>query len=142
MKHMKLTAVGALLAANLFAPGCAVAVTMGSLPPEQTQGSISYVTGGVGKDEADAMKAAAAQYPLSLEFVRHAGPRGEFLANVEVTIKDRAGKTVLETTSDGPFLLAKVPAGKYTVIAQAGGQTRTLRATVKPRNPEHLIVLW
>lgn len=140
MKHMKLTAVGALLAANFFAPVSAPAA--GSLPPEQTQGSISYVTGGVGKDEADAMKAAAAEYPLSLEFVQHATPRGEFLADVDVKIKDHAGRTVLETTSDGPFLLAKVPAGKYTVIAQARGQTRTLHATVKPRSPEHLVVVW
>ena len=34
---------------------------------EHVQGSVAYISGGVSSDEADAMKAAAANYPLTLE---------------------------------------------------------------------------
>ena len=40
---------------------------------EHTQRSVAYVSGGIGSDEAQAMKDAAANYPLTLELAA-AGP--------------------------------------------------------------------
>lgn len=138
----RLAAASAAAAFNLFAFGQAFALSDSSLPPMKTQGSVTYLTGGIGKDEADALRAAAPKYPLALEFVQNAKPKGEFLANVDVTIKDHAGKTVIDTVSDGPFLLAKLPPGRYTVVAEVRGQSRTLETTLASHRPRHLIVVW
>jgi hypothetical protein len=140
MDHEKMLVIGALAAVNFFGPASAMAED--ELPPLQYQGTIAYVTGGVGNDEAAAMKKAASGYPLSLEFVQHATPKGQFLADVDVTIKDHAGKDVLKTVSDGPFLLVKVPPGKYTIIAQANGKMKTAHATITARKPQHLVLVW
>lgn len=142
MKHKNLLAIGALLVTNLFIFGSASATPDDNLPPLQHQGSIAYVTGGVGNDEAGAMKKAASGYPLSLEFVQHATPKGQFLADVDVTIKDHKGNEVLKTVSDGPFLLAKVLPGKYTITAQANGQSKTIHTTITSGKPEQLVFVW
>ena len=45
----------------------------GTLPPEHTQGTVTYVTGGIGKDESDAMKRAASRYSLVIDMSSPAG---------------------------------------------------------------------
>jgi hypothetical protein len=131
-----------LLVGSLLMSLPAVAAPSVPLPPEQTQGAVSYVSGGLGKEEAQAFKTAAKQYPLSLEFgVKHA-PRAEFTSDVHVMVKDAQGKSVLDTRSDGPFLLAKLPTGHYTVTAEQHGQTLTKTAEVATHKPVHLTFLW
>jgi hypothetical protein len=131
-----------LLTFSLLMSLPAFAAVPGTLPPEQTQGAVSYVSGGIGKEEAQAFEMAAKQYPLSLEFaVKHA-PRAEFTADVHVMVKDAQGKSVLDTRSDGPFLLAKLPAGHYTVTAEQHGQTLTKTTAVATHKPAHLTFMW
>ena len=99
----------------------ALAASPDALPQAKTQGSVSYLTGGIGHDEALAMKRAEKNYPLSMVF--SAGKDNEYLADVHVTIKDKAGTTLLDTVSNGPIMLAKVPAGKYSLTAEMDGKT-------------------
>src|ERR1700716_1468140 len=77
----------------------------GTLPPERSQGSVTYMSGGIGKDESDAMKQAASRYSLSTEMSSPAAPRAEYVSDVKIDIRDQRGTTVLSTTSDGPILL-------------------------------------
>ena len=114
----------------------------GVLPPEQTQGAVTYVSGGIGQDAARAFAAAAKQYPLTLEFAVRHKPRTQFIAAVPVQITDARGHTVLETRSDGPFLLAKLSAGYYTVTAEHQGQRLTKTVHIAPAKPAHLLFLW
>lgn len=111
-------------------------------PLEQSQGDVTYLTGGIGSAEAAAMRKAQARYPLSLEFVKRAKPRDEFLANVNVTIENRAGNAALATTSQGPFLLARLPEGKYTVRVEDDGKTKVRHVTLAARKPQHLVFEW
>ncbi|MCC8395734.1 carboxypeptidase regulatory-like domain-containing protein [Paraburkholderia sp. MMS20-SJTR3] len=90
------------------------------MPPTQQQGDVSYVTGGVGRDESAALRQARRQWPLSLQFT---GPGSSYVADVQVRIA-KGGTTVLDTTSKGPYLLARVPPGRYTVTATYGSVTR------------------
>jgi hypothetical protein len=141
MKRSKLTLIGAFLLANAVAGTYAFAAGS-DLPPEKTQGLVKYLSGGVGKDEAKAVKRIESKYPLSLEFVQHAKPKDEFLADIDVTIKNKNGKEVLKTKTDGPFLLAKVPSGQYTVIANENGKVLERHVTIENGKPEHLIMVW
>lgn len=135
------------VATTLVAAGMAVALPMASLattrlPAEHTQGSITYMSGGVGKDEAKAMRAERSKFPLSMEFVKRAKPRDEFLAGVNVTIKDPSGKTELNAVADGPIMLARLPDGKYTVSAEHAGQTRTREVVIAAHKPAHVVMEW
>lgn len=85
------------------------------LPQVETQGDVSYTSGGVGLDESQALRREAPHWPLALQFT---GPRSEYLADVRVTITKAGGQTVLDATSHGPYMLVKLPAGRYTVRAQ------------------------
>ncbi len=139
--------LSALLVAGLFATpalGAGSDVVPGPLPPEQAQGPIRYITGGVGQEEAAAMRLQAPRFPLSLEFIKVAKPNAEFLSGVNVTITDQQGQTVLNTISDGPILLARIPPGRYTVTAAAQdqGPAKQRNVVLAERKPEHIVFEW
>jgi hypothetical protein len=125
----KLT-IGAV-AFGLALPVAAATAMQNALPQPRTENGITYLSGGVGKAEADAMKQEAKHYPLGMVF--SANKDNEYLADIRVTIKDKAGKEMLSTVSGGPIMLVKLPAGKYTVAAEAKGKTlhRTVRVRAK-----------
>jgi hypothetical protein len=80
---------------------------------------ITVHTGAVGDEEREAMMRAYGDYNLHLGFAQKSG---EFLAGVEVKIRDAKGEEVWTGEADGPFLFARVPPGKYTVLALHEGQ--------------------
>ena len=57
-------------------------------------------------------------------------------------IKDHADKVVLSTVADGPFLLAKLPPGKYTVTAVSDGKARTQVLTVAANKQQQVLMEW
>jgi hypothetical protein len=132
----------ALAASSVLVAGAAIGMTSANLPAERFQGSVAFLTGGIGQDEAAAMRTAEAQYPLSLEFIEHAQPRNEYLSDVSVTIRDRSGNDMLQAYTDGPFLLAKLPDGRYTVSATHAGKTETRHITVAANKPEQVVFSW
>ncbi len=112
------------------------------LPAVQTQGSVKYLSGGIGETETAAIKHIAKYYPLELEFVLKAKPKDEYTAGVNVRIKDAHHKMVLNATSDGPFLLAKLPAGKYTVSAERNHQVKIQEVTIAAKDHQRVVFEW
>ena len=109
-----------------------------TLEPKQ-HNNVTFVSGGVGKDEADLAKAIGRHgYNLQLVF---AEASGAFLADVGLHITDASGATVLETVSEGPMFLAKLPPGRYQVAAQVNGEVR--KATVDATGgPKRTTLVW
>lgn len=142
MPHKLSTLVSILALVGGVAGVPASAQSQSPLPQEQMQGSVAYLSGGIGLDESDAIKKAAPNYPLELEFVRTAVPRAEYLSDVKVTIKDHTGKTVLDTVAAGPFLLAKLPAGSFTVLAQHADVGKQRVVNIKARGHERVMFVW
>jgi hypothetical protein len=136
-----LVASGVLVTASAMGAGNYSAMS-GKLPPEQTQGDVTYLMGGVGKEEAAALRRNEANFPVTLEFLKHAKPHAEYVSNVNVTIKDHEGKTMLNTVADGPLLLAKLPDGKYTVTASDDGISKERNIVVAARKPERIVFEW
>jgi hypothetical protein len=110
------------------------------LPPLQTYGGVSYVSGGVGLDESTAVKAAAKDFTLSLLFVQT--KRGEYLADVKVSIRDKEGALVLEAVSDGPMLLARLPAGLYKISAEHEGTALVKTVRVDSKRVTQAAFVW
>lgn len=104
---------------------------LAQVPAEQSQNGISYLTGGIGSDESEAIKGAMKDYPLSLIFARPQEGGAAYLSDVRVAIEDESGKPVFNATADGPYLLVKLPPGRYTVSADAGGEKQQHKLEVR-----------
>ena len=87
-------------------------------------GNIEYITGGVGTSEQQQVNAFAQDhnYNLKLVFTLDAG---NYLADVDVVLRNQRGETLVHDVADGPMLVAKVPQGTYTVTASYNGATRS-----------------
>ncbi|MCC7487312.1 MAG: carboxypeptidase regulatory-like domain-containing protein [Burkholderiales bacterium] len=141
----KPTVLAAALAASCFALGApvlAAPVSGNGVPAAHTVGAVTYISGGIGRTEADAIKHVAKYYPLELEFLRKARPTDEYLANVKVRIKDAHDRMVLDVASDGPFLLAKLPSGKYTVSVEHDGRVQNREVHVDSRDHRRVVFDW
>ena len=86
------------------------------------QDGISYVSGGIGLDEREAMKANRHGYNLFLTFAEKSGA---FVADVQVVVKALKGKKGFDTVSEGPFLYAALPPGKYRVSVEFEGMRQS-----------------
>ncbi|HYT96531.1 MAG TPA: carboxypeptidase regulatory-like domain-containing protein [Casimicrobiaceae bacterium] len=104
---------------------------------------ISYVNGGIGQEEVEALRAEARVYPLELTFSRRGdGERAEFVADVHLQILDVAGQVVVDRASQGPIFLAHLPDGQYIVSAEYQGRTQTRRVAVSGARHEALSFHW
>ncbi len=84
----------------------------------------SYVCTGVGESKEDPRWK---EYPLKLVFT---GSGRAYISEVKVDLKDGSGQSLIKVDCDGPWLLAKLPAGKYAVQASAEGITKNVSVTV------------
>lgn len=117
--------------------------SMAQLPAVRTSGKVKYLTGGVGKDESEMIKAEARHWPLALEFaVRVPQGRAQFAADVDVVVRNAAGQEVLHTKAEGPFLLARLEPGQYTVQATLEGQAQSKPVTIEKDRPLRLLISW
>ena len=110
------------------------------LPQPQTQGGVTFITGGVAEDSQQAMRAVSGQYNLRLLFAQLR--TGAYFAQVPVEIRDSAGATVLRTVSNGPFLYARLNSGRYTVVASHNGVAQTRSADVPAAGGVDLNFYW
>ena len=104
-----------------------------------TRGSAQYVSGGVGDESMQRMTALAKDFNLQLLF---AATAGNYLADVAVSIRDARGAVVLETSTDGPLLLARLPAGRYEFAASLDGVSVRQTATVAATGQRRLVFRW
>jgi hypothetical protein len=109
-------------------------------PPPLREGNIEYRTGGVGKDERDALLLAARSYPLKLVFAGR--EQTDFVADVTVRIFDANGNEVLHAADAGPLLFADLPPGQYRIVASLRGQTFEQKATLTPGKQTQLAFYW
>lgn len=128
-------------ALGLAVAGTAVAQAA-SLPAVQKNGNVEYMTGGIGKDRATAMEREAGHWPMALEFAVRDGKKADFAADVHVQVRNAEHKVVLNTTSSGPFVLAKLEPGRYTVDATLAGKTLQREVTVSKGAHSRAMFEW
>jgi hypothetical protein len=119
----------------------------GSSPEKHVVGEVSYISGGVGQDEASEMKQLAKSYPLEIVFVQKANREEtdrieEYLAAVKLQIKDAKGSVVLDITTDGPILLADLPSGNYLIAAEYNNVVKTNRIRISAKKHQRVVFLW
>jgi len=128
-------AAAALLLAVSQTPAFAAAAQ----PQQKQQNGVSYISGGVGLDEQNAMNALRADYNLRLTFATR--QTGAYRSDVQLDITDAKGNSVLSAASTGPMVFAKLPPGVYRISASAEG--KTFKRSVRIGNaPREMILHW
>lgn len=116
----------AVLAASMLA---STHVLAQSAPQPITHTGITYVTGGIGEDEVSAFREVAPKYNMRITL---ASKTGHYLSDVEVKIAS-GQHVVLDVRTEGPFLFARVPPGRYEIAARDRHVTESKQVSVPAR---------
>ena len=114
---------------------CTIALLIGALGPGTALAAggmaldsrAAFVSGGVGLTSQEELKSRERDFNLKLVFTL---TEGNYVADVDVEIRDAAGKTVLAHDAPGPLLMAKLPRGTYTVNATYEGRTQSRKINI------------
>ncbi|WP_198120210.1 carboxypeptidase regulatory-like domain-containing protein [Massilia rhizosphaerae] len=125
-------------AAMVLAVALTSTAALAATTPQQQNG-ITYVNGGIGQEEQDAMKAQRADYNLLLTFASKQS--GAYRSDVQLDIMDAKGADLVSAANTGPMFFAKLPPGTYHISAAAEG--KTFKRTVKVgKAPKEIILHW
>ncbi len=122
-------------AADLNAPIDMQAVQL----QQQEQNGVRYLQGGIGQDEANALRKTPG-YDLHVEL--STGPEGKFQSGATVDIQNAQGQPVLSLTDAEPLLYVQLPPGKYKVTGNAQGETVQQLVTVNGKTPTTVNLNW
>jgi len=103
------------------------------------QSGITYLSGGIGEDEARAIGQAQG-YNLHMTFA--IGPENKYVPDVEVTVQNASGQTVLTLSDAGPLVYVQLPPGKYNVVATRNGEVRRDTAEIGSGAARNLVFHW
>lgn len=105
----------------------------------QNAGNVTYVSGGVGLESLDELASMSRDFNLKLVFALNSGA---YLSGVQVEVVDRKGQTIVDATSDGPWFMAKLPAGSYQVIATVAGKAEKRQVSVGSSGLKTVNLRW
>ena len=115
----------------------AVAVLTFSL--QARAADVPYISGGVGADSREELLAKEPEYNLKIVA---AATSGDFLADVKIVIESARKEQVLDTTMEGPILLARLAPGTYTVKATSDAQAITRTVTIPAQGLRQVDFRW
>jgi hypothetical protein len=101
---------------------------------------IAYLSGGVGELERERLNEMADRFNLKLVFASK--ELGAYLADVKVSIRGAQSEELVNAVSDGPWFFAKLPPGKYQVVATHSGQPISKTVNVPQTGRSELNFLW
>jgi hypothetical protein len=94
---------------------------------KKANASVPAVSGGVSLNARDTLRGSESNANVKLVFALNTG---NYVADVHVKVMDKAGRMVIDDVSNGPWLLARLPAGSYTAQATYNGSTVTQKFSV------------
>ncbi len=81
-------------------------------------------------------------WPLMLELAQVADPRAQYISDVRITVKDKSGNTVLDTSAEGPYVLIKLPSGKYSLDAVYESAKLHRHLDIREGSHKKITLLW
>lgn len=112
----------------------------GSLQVRTTDQGIRYTSGGVGESEREELRAMSDRFNLRVMSAMQGG--GEYLADTQVKIVDSRGEVVLTANSKGPYFLAQIPPGTYTVAVSTADHTQQQSVRIDGPRQSQLNFYW
>ncbi|MFA5940591.1 MAG: hypothetical protein WC809_14630 [Sinimarinibacterium sp.] len=132
----------AALLAAVAALGGGTAMADDTLPAERDTGDVSYREGGIGSDEAQAMRAASDGYPLMLSFSEYLDGAHSYTTDVDVSIETKDGTQLLDAHAKAPLMLIDLPRGVYEVTASLDGKQQSQTVHVQPQQTQRVYFEW
>ncbi len=111
------------------------------LNAQNSQG-ISYITGGIGKDEVNAILAESKRWPLLLELSQIENGRGVWIFGAKVKIIDAKGQIIFDAQADGPYMLLNLEPGEYILEASYQGVEQKRSPIIKTGVLQKIAILW
>ncbi|CAM3876396.1 hypothetical protein CCOS865_03455 [Pseudomonas reidholzensis] len=105
----------------------------------QEQNGIRYLQGGIGQDEALALRQTQG---YNLHITLSTGPEGKFQSGASVAIQSAQGQPVITLEDVGPMIYVQLPPGHYRVTGQAEGQTVQQLVVVDGKGPAKVDLNW
>ena len=134
MKRMHLLPLAAaVLAGSVFAGTTARAA-------DPSDAAVPVRVGGITKDDELAMQREARQWPMRLVFSERRD--NEFVADVDLVVRDAKGREVLALDATGPMTYAKLPPGQYTVEATFEGHKQVRHVALDGRDGQDVYLHW
>lgn len=96
---------------------------MHSAPGHESASGVKYVNGGIGHDSQESMRKDAHNWPLRITFSEQAN--NEFVADADLSVFDKAGKSVMHLKGAGPLTYLRMQPGEYRITAVHNGKTLT-----------------
>lgn len=122
-----------------FLAACLTPAAVLAAQTPQQQNGITYINGGVGAEEQNAMKSQRADYNLLLTFATKQS--GAYRSDVQLDIMDAKGTNLVSAANTGPMFFARLPPGTYRISAAAEG--KTFKRTVKVGSaPKEIVLHW
>ena len=106
---------------------------------EARAADVPYISGGAGADARQELLAKERDYNLK---IITADESGDYLAGVQIVIESARKDRVLDTTMDGPILLAKLAPGTYTIRATSDAKTLTRTVTIAAQGLRQVDLRW
>jgi hypothetical protein len=116
-----------------------MAVVLLTFCMEVRAADVPYLSGGAGADAREELLAKEKEYNLKIITAENSG---DYLAGVTVVIESAKKGQVLDTTMEGPILLAKLAPGTYTIRATSDGQTLTRTVTIPAQGLRQVDFRW
>ena len=127
-----------------FAAVCAMFFSTGfaQIPDTQYSQGISYISGGVGEEESQAILAEAKQWPLLLELSQLENGRGVWIFGAKIKILNSQNQVIFDAQADGPYILINLKAGQYQIEASYQGIVQKRSVSIQPAAPQKLAIFW
>ena len=132
-----------LLKFFLFAVGAVIfSVGHAQIPDTQHSQGVSYISGGVGEEESQAILAEAKQWPLLLELSQLENGRGVWIFGAKIKILNSQNQVIFDSQADGPYILINLAVGQYQIEASYLGVTQKRSVNVQASAPQKLAIFW
>jgi hypothetical protein len=100
---------------------------------------IKFVTGGIGEEEAAAMRRVAKDFSLNLVFSEGTGGK---ITGINAVIYNEQGQRVFYIKNADPLLYVNLPSGKYRVLANYKGEKQGLGFELEAHTNKKIILNW
>ena len=109
------------------APRPDVATGISVQPQATAPAGIAFISGGIGEAAQAQLLAREKEFNLKLIFTL---VEGNYVSDTQIEIRDAAGRPLISHVADGPFFLARLPVGTYSLTASYEGQTQMRKIVV------------
>ena len=128
-----------ILSAQLLLLG---SFALAQIPDTKYSQGISYITGGVGQNETDAILAEAKEWPVMLELSQIQNGRGVWIAGVSIKAMDAKKQLIFDALADGPYMLINFVPGDYVLEANYQGVIQKRALSIKANSSQKISLFW